>query len=174
VDSLDLYRKKRNFARTPELSGKKRRATSLTGGRFVVQKHDASRLHFDFRLEHDGVLKNWAVTRGPSLDPAEKRLAVRVEDHPLAYGDFEGTIPKGQYGAGTVMLWDEGTWQPDGDPDEGLAEGKLTFALHGDRLSGGWALVRMRSGRGKNKKPQRENWLLIKERDDKGRAKRHH
>lgn len=172
MDSLEPYRKKRNFDQTPEPSGRKHRATLSSGGRYVVQKHDARQVHFDFRLEHDGVLKSWAVTRGPSLDPADKRLAVRVEDHPLDYGDFEGTIPKGQYGAGTVMLWDEGTWEPESDPGEGLAAGKLKFTLRGDRLSGGWALVRMRSDRGKSKKAKRENWLLVKERDDEAKAEK--
>ena len=129
----------------------------------MIQKHDATRLHFDFRLELDGVLKSWAVTRGPSLDPAEKRLAVRVEDHPLDYGAFEGTIPEGEYGGGTVMLWDVGTWAPDGDPHEGLRKGKLSFVLDGERLKGGFALVRMRKDRAKS---ARENWLLIKERDN--------
>ncbi|MDN2568527.1 DNA ligase D, partial [Aquibium sp. A9E412] len=133
---------------------------------FVVQKHDASRLHYDFRLEWDGVLKSWAVTRGPSLDPSEKRLAVRTEDHPLAYGGFEGTIPQKEYGGGTVMLWDRGTWEPETDPQEGLAEGKLTFTLHGERLSGKWSLVRMRRRKGES----RENWLLVK--NDDGAALR--
>jgi len=127
-----------------------------------VQKHAARRLHYDFRLELDGVLKSWAVTRGPSLDPADKRLAVHVEDHPLAYGGFEGTIPTGQYGAGTVMVWDRGTWEPIGDGRKAYAAGKLKFALHGERLKGGWTLVRMR---GRSQEEGRDNWLLIKERD---------
>src|SRR5690606_37898547 len=131
------YRAKRDFTRTSEPTGGEHRPGE--GLRFVVQKHDASRLHFDFRLEYDGVLKSWAVTRGPSLDPAEKRLAVHVEDHPLDYGDFEGTIPAGEYGGGTVMLWDEGTWEPLEDAAEGLAAGKLKFILHGSRLNGAWA-----------------------------------
>ncbi|WP_026381416.1 DNA ligase D [Afifella pfennigii] len=159
ADLLKTYRQKRDFARTSEPSGK---AASGDGRAFVVQKHDASRLHYDFRLELDGVLKSWAVTRGPSLDPGEKRLAVRTEDHPLDYADFEGTIPEGEYGGGTVMLWDTGTWEPLHDPQKGLAEGKLHFRLHGERMKGGWALVRMRP-RGREK---RENWLLIKERDE--------
>lgn len=129
---------------------------------FLVQKHDATRLHYDFRLEWDGVLLSWAVTKGPSDDPGEKRLAVRTEDHPLSYGDFEGTIPKHEYGGGTVMLWDWGTWAPVGDPTEGLERGKLKFTLNGERMRGGWALVRMRPRKGE----KRENWLLIKERDD--------
>jgi len=128
-----------------------------------VQKHAARRLHYDFRLELDGVLKSWAVTRGPSLDPADKRLAVHVEDHPLAYGSFEGTIPAGQYGAGTVMVWDQGTWEPVGDPRKGYGEGKLKFILHGRHLKGGWTLVRMR---GRAQEEGRDNWLLIKERDE--------
>jgi bifunctional non-homologous end joining protein LigD len=158
-DSLVEYRRKRDFTKTAEPRGapKKRRGNS-----FVVQKHAATRLHYDFRLELDGVLKSWAVTRGPSLNPAEKRLAVRTEDHPLEYGTFEGIIPKGEYGGGTVMLWDSGTWEPVEDPHAGLDDGKLKFRLNGKRLKGGWALVRMR-GREKEK---RENWLLIKERDD--------
>jgi bifunctional non-homologous end joining protein LigD len=159
TDSLVEYRRKRDFSKTAEPRGaaKKRRGNS-----FVIQKHAATRLHYDFRLELDGVLKSWAVTRGPSLNPAEKRLAVRTEDHPLEYGTFEGTIPKGEYGGGIVMLWDSGTWEPFDDPHEGLKKGKLAFRLDGKRLKGGWALVRMR-GREKEK---RENWLLIKERDD--------
>ncbi len=106
------------------------------GLRFVIQRHDATRLHYDFRLELDGVFKSWAVTRGPSLDPHDKRLAVEVEDHPLDYGDFEGTIPKGQYGGGTVQLWDRGTWIPEGDPHDGLKRGDLKFPLEGERLRG--------------------------------------
>ncbi len=127
-----------------------------------MQKHDATRLHYDFRLEWKGVLKSWAVTRGPSINPEDKRLAVRTEDHPMAYGDFEGTIPKKQYGGGTVMLWDTGWWEPDNDPDEGLKEGKLKFHIHGQRMHGGWTLVRMKPRNGE----KRENWLLIKEHDE--------
>jgi bifunctional non-homologous end joining protein LigD len=159
ADSLAEYRRKRDFAKTAEPAGKVARRG---GASFVVQKHDATRLHYDFRLELDGVLKSWAVTRGPSLDPAEKRLAVQVEDHPLEYGGFEGTIPEGEYGGGTVMLWDRGTWEPLNDPHEGLKQGMLHFRLHGERMKGGWALVRM-PPRGREK---RENWLLIKERDE--------
>src|SRR4029434_11235179 len=128
---LAAYRAKRDFTKTSKPAGK---ASRRGGASFVVQKHDASRLHFDFRLELDGVLKSWAVTKGPSFDPSEKRLAVRVEDHPLDYGDFEGTIPKGQYGGGTVMLWDKGEWEPEGDPHDGLRKGKLSFTLNGQRL----------------------------------------
>jgi len=157
--ALTSYHHKRNFAATPEPKG---RIAHKQGRSFVIQKHDASRLHFDFRLELDGVLKSWAVTKGPSLDPSEKRLAVRVEDHPLDYGGFEGTIPKGQYGGGTVMLWDKGEWEPEGDPHEGLRKGKLSFVLRGKRLKGAFTLVRMRKDRnGKS----RENWLLIKQHD---------
>jgi bifunctional non-homologous end joining protein LigD len=130
--------------------------------RFVVQRHDATRLHYDFRLELDGTFKSWAVTRGPSLDPRDKRLAVEVEDHPLAYGDFEGTIPKGQYGGGTVQLWDRGFWFPDGNPKEGLKRGNLKFRLEGERMRGGWVLVRMKNDRTRGK---RMNWLLIKHKD---------
>jgi len=159
-DSLATYRAKRDFAVTAEPRGGKRRDGE---GRFVVQKHAARRLHFDFRLEIGGVLKSWAVTRGPSLDPGEKRLAVRTEDHPLEYGTFEGTIPQGQYGGGTVMLWDEGTWTPAGDPRRDLEAGKLSFTLHGARLKGEWTLVRMRRKNGE----RRENWLLIKAEDER-------
>jgi bifunctional non-homologous end joining protein LigD len=163
-DLLETYRKKRDFSRTPEPDGSK---SSKKGKRnsgklsFVIQKHDATRLHYDFRLELDGVLKSWAVTKGPSLNPADKRLAVRTEDHPLDYGSFEGVIPDG-YGAGTVMLWDEGEWIPREDPHEGLKKGSLKFDLNGKRLTGGWALVLMKAKSSKD----RENWLLIKERDD--------
>src|SRR5690554_3897035 len=136
------YRAKRDFARTQEPSGKAK-AKAADKLSFVVQKHDASRLHYDFRLELDGVLKSWAVTRGPSTNPADKRLAVRTEDHPLDYGDFEGTIPEGEYGGGTVMLWDEGTWEPVGDPRAGLEKGDLKFRLHGKRMKGEWVLVHM-------------------------------
>ena len=159
-DPLAPYRAKRDFRRTPEPEGavpKRRGGKAL---RFVVQKHEATRLHYDFRLELGGVLKSWAVTRGPSLDPAEKRLAVEVEDHPLEYGSFEGVIAEG-YGAGTVMLWDRGTWVPaSDDPASDLAAGRLRFTLEGERLRGGWHLVRMRP-RGE----ARHNWLLVKDED---------
>ncbi len=157
---LAEYERKRDFARTSEPDAKPRKGAS--GNRFVVQKHAARRLHYDFRLELGGVLKSWAVTRGPSLDPAVKRLAVRTEDHPLAYADFEGIIPQGEYGGGTVMLWDEGEWEPLHDPQDGLKEGMLHFLLHGKRMKGGWALVRMKPRDGE----KGENWLLIKERDE--------
>ncbi len=156
---LREYRKKRDFSKTPEPSGK---AGQRKGFSYVVQKHDATRLHYDFRLEMDGVLKSWAVPKGPSYDPAEKRLAVEVEDHPLEYGRFEGTIPEGAYGGGTVMVWDYGKWEPHGDPQAGYVAGKLKFTLRGKKLHGGWTLVRMRLDRQRNGKP---NWLLIKERD---------
>jgi bifunctional non-homologous end joining protein LigD len=134
--------------------------------RFVIQRHDARHLHYDLRLELDGVFKSWAVTRGPSLDPHDKRLAVEVEDHPLDYGDFEGIIPKGQYGGGTVQLWDRGYWIPEGDPHDGLKRGELKFSLEGKRMHGGWVLVRMKNDR---KGGKRTNWLLIKHRDDDAR-----
>src|ERR1700733_11387953 len=126
------YPKKRHFNRTPEPKGRATRS-SRKALRFVIQKHDASRLHYDFRLELDGVLKSWAVPKGPSLDPGKKSLAVQVEDHPIDYGDFEGVIPKGQYGGGTVLLWDKGTWEPLHDPAEGLKNGRLHFVLHGKK-----------------------------------------
>ncbi|MBX6321080.1 MAG: DNA ligase D [Rhodospirillaceae bacterium] len=164
-DPLGAYRAKRDFRRTPEPEGG-REAAKGGDRHFVVQKHAARRLHYDFRLELDGVLKSWAVTRGPSLDPADRRLAVHVEDHPIDYAGFEGIIPAGEYGGGTVMVWDRGTWEPVGDPRAGYAEGKLKFRLHGQKLRGGWTLVRM-GGRARREK--RDNWLLIKERDDEAR-----
>ena len=158
---LEKYQAMRDFSVTAEPSG---RRTVAKGKRlrFVIQKHAATRLHYDFRLELNGTFRSWAVTRGPSLDPADKRLAVEVEDHPLDYGDFEGTIPKGQYGGGTVMLWDRGTWEPEGDPDKMLAKGDLKFTLDGEKLHGSWVLVRMRGDKFGGK---RTNWLLIKHRD---------
>ena len=162
---LKDYRRKRDFTKTTEPSGDTA-ARRNVGLRFVVQKHDATRLHYDFRLELDGVLKSWAVTKGPSTNPADKRLAVRVEDHPLDYGDFEGTIPEGQYGGGTVMLWDQGTWEPIGDPHAGLDGGDLKFRLNGERMKGEWVLVHMKGRDQKTKNGPRENWLLIKHRDD--------
>jgi len=161
LQKLSTYRKKRDFEKTPEPSGKSAVAPSKQR-RFVIQKHDASRLHYDLRLEFDGVFKSWAVTKGPSLDPHDKRLAVEVEDHPLDYGDFEGTIPEGQYGGGTVMLWDRGTWESE-DAERGFKKGDLKFTLHGDKLHGSWVLVRMRNDRTGGK---RTNWLLIKHRDE--------
>ncbi len=195
-DQLARYRAKRNFDRTAEPAGDEA-ATGAEAGPtaaaplgaapadpgerriFVVQKHDASRLHYDFRLELDGVLKSWAVPKGPSLDPADKRLAVMVEDHPLEYATFEGGIPKGEYGGGTVMLWDAGWWEPDVawmnepkgpgkggspflSPAEALAKGELKFITYGQKLKGSWALV-------KTKWQGENNWLLIKHRDDDAR-----
>ncbi len=162
--ALEQYRAKRNFAATPEPRPTAPRLGQ--GYSFVVQKHDARRLHYDFRLELGGVLKSWAVTKGPSLIPGEKRLAVMVEDHPLEYGSFEGTIPKGEYGGGTVLVWDRGTWAPIGDPHGGLAKGHLDFELMGEKLKGRWHLVRMR-GRPRDK---HENWLLIKGDDEFARS----
>ena len=159
--SLATYRKKRDFEKTAEPSGEAAVAPSKRR-RFVIQKHDATQLHYDLRLEFDGVFKSWAVARGPSLDPHDKRLAVEVEDHPLDYGDFEGTIPKGQYGGGTVQLWDRGYWDSD-NPERGFEKGDLKFTLHGEKLGGSWVLVRMRHDRNGGK---RTNWLLIKHRDD--------
>jgi bifunctional non-homologous end joining protein LigD len=158
------YRAKRDFEKTAEPAGKTavRAAQYL---RFVIQKHDATRLHYDLRLEVDGVFKSWALTKGPSLDPRDKRLAVEVEDHPLDYGDFEGTIPKGEYGGGTVMVWDRGFWMPEGDKPaaEQLRDGELKFVLAGHKLKGGWVLVRMKGDRYGG---ERNNWLLIKHRDE--------
>jgi bifunctional non-homologous end joining protein LigD len=161
ADKLSTYQAKRDFTQTAEPQGDAaaRRSDRL---RFVIQKHDATRLHYDLRLELDGVFKSWAITRGPSLDPHDKRLAVEVEDHPLDYGDFEGTIPKGQYGGGTVQLWDRGYWAPQGmTAEEGLAKGDLKFTLEGEHLHGSWVLVRIKGWSGK-----RVNWLLIKHRDE--------
>ena len=140
--SLQRYRAKRDFAKTPEPAGAPRQSTQQL--EFVIQRHHARRLHYDFRLEWDGVLKSWAVPKGPSLDPAEKRLAVQVEDHPFEYRKFSGDIPAGEYGAGHVIIWDRGRWVPEGDVDKGLRAGKLDFALHGERLQGSWTLVRLK------------------------------
>ncbi|HEV2187283.1 MAG TPA: DNA ligase D [Stellaceae bacterium] len=161
---LASYRSKRDFTKTTEPADTSAVAPSRHL-RYVIQKHAATRLHYDFRLELDGVFKSWAVTRGPSLDPHDKRLAVEVEDHPLAYGDFEGTIPKGQYGGGTVQLWDRGYWEPESgfDPQQSLSKGELKFRLDGERLHGGWVLVRIKNDRTRSK---RTNWLLIKHRDE--------
>src|SRR5262245_10174395 len=158
---LAEYRRKRRFDTTSEPAGKPAKAKRGRRLRFVVQKHAATRLHYDFRLELDGVLKSWAVPKGPSLDPTEKHLAVEVEDHPLEYAKFEGRIPKGEYGAGEVIVWDRGTWTPLGDPHEGLKKGNLKFSLDGEKLHGEWVLVRIRA-RERSDKP---NWLLIKHRD---------
>ena len=168
ANRLSTYRTKRDFTVTAEPSGEHAVASSERL-RFVIQKHAASRLHYDLRLECEGVFKSWAVTRGPSLDPKDKRLAVEVEDHPLDYGDFEGTIPRGQYGGGTVQLWDRGYWEPEGklDPGAALTRGELKFELQGKRLRGSWVLVRMRHDRTGSK---RNNWLLIKHRDQYARS----
>jgi bifunctional non-homologous end joining protein LigD len=159
--ALEEYRRKRDFKKTPEPAGAPRPAGAGAGG-FVIQKHAARRLHYDFRLELDGVLKSWAVTKGPSYNPSDKRLAVMTEDHPIEYGEFEGTIPQGEYGGGTVLLWDHGTWTPLVDPHQGLKKGHLKFRLDGAKMKGGWALIRMPP----RDNEKRENWLLIKERDD--------
>jgi bifunctional non-homologous end joining protein LigD len=157
---LREYRKKRDFTRTREPRGK-------VGARhkepiFVIQKHAASHLHYDFRLEFDGVLKSWAVPKGPDTDPSQKRLAMQVEDHPIEYGNFEGVIPQGEYGGGTVMLWDRGTWEPLDDAQKGYREGRLKFILHGEKLQGGWMLVRKG---GRHAAPDERHWFLFKERD---------
>src|ERR1700761_2220829 len=166
---LSDYNKKRDFKITSEPKGKlaKSRAKAL---RFVIQRHDATRLHYDLRLELDGVYKSWAVTKTPSLDPAVKRLAVEVEDHPIEYGTFEGTIPKGQYGGGTVQLWDRGTWRSQtDDPKADLAKGQLKIVMDGERMKGKWALVRMRDDKAKPGRKVRHNWLLIKEVDSEAK-----
>jgi len=163
AESLAKYWQKRNFGITPEPRG-----TTVKGGKslsFVIQKHAATRLHYDFRLELDGTLKSWAVPKGPSLDPSQKRMAVHVEDHPLAYGSFEGTIPENQYGAGDVIVWDRGSWYPDGDPTAGYRAGKLKFRLDGEKLQGTWMLVRMHGRESERQEP----WLLIKDRDANAR-----
>jgi len=163
--SLQTYRQKRNFAVTPEPSGRTRgRATARRPLRYVIHKHQASHLHYDLRLEWNGVLLSWAVPKGPSLDPAVKRLAMQVEDHPLDYAAFEGIIPEGEYGAGAVMVWDRGTWLPDDpDVDGSLRRGELKFTLKGEKLKGSWVLVRTRSGYPPSS--GRPAWLLIKHRD---------
>nr|MDQ2735464.1 ATP-dependent DNA ligase [Pseudomonadota bacterium] len=162
TDALRRYLKKRDFSVTSEPQGG---AASRGKLRYVIQKHAASHLHYDFRLELDGTLKSWAIPKGPSLDPADKRMAVHVEDHPIDYGSFEGEIPKGQYGGGSVIVWDNGTWEPVGDPRHGYKAGKLKFQLHGKKLTGGWTLVRMHGRATERQEP----WLLIKERDDAAR-----
>ena len=161
--SLKEYRQKRRFDVTPEPSGDKTKAKHARGLIYVIQKHRASQLHYDFRLEWNGVLLSWAVPKGPSLDPSVKRLATPVEDHPIDYAGFEGVIPEGEYGGGTVMLWDQGTWVPEvEDVAAALEKGDLKFTLNGKKLKGSWVLVRTR-GFGKN--PSRPSWLLIKHRD---------
>jgi bifunctional non-homologous end joining protein LigD len=169
VSRLSLYNKKRDFAVTSEPPG---RIAKPAGRklRFVIQRHAATRLHFDLRLELDGVYKSWAVTKVPSLDPATKRLAVEVEDHPIDYGTFEGTIPKGEYGGGTVQLWDNGTWWPQsGDPERDLKRGSLKVCFDGKRMQGGWALIRLRDKDTGFRRNPRHNWLLIKETDEAAR-----
>lgn len=161
TDDLRKYTRKRNFGKTGEPRGERPQGPSKQL-RFVVHHHIAGRDHYDLRLEWGGVLKSWAVPKGPSYDPHDKRLAVQVEDHPLEYRDFEGTIPKGQYGGGVVMIWDEGIWDPPLDVDEGLADGSLKFTFHGSRLKGEWALIRMKAKPGEKD----INWLLIKEKDE--------
>ena len=159
---LEKYRAKRNFKVTLEPEGSKKARALTPQLSFVVQKHQASHLHYDFRLEWKGVLLSWAVPKGPSLDPTVKRLAMAVEDHPLEYGGFEGIIPEGEYGGGTVMVWDRGTWEPDDpDVDASLSKGDLKFTLRGSKLKGSWVLVQTK-GMGK---PTRSTWLLIKHRD---------
>lgn len=181
-ERLEEYRKKRDFEKTPEPAGGTVQPQPAKP-RYLIQKHDASRLHYDLRLEIDGVLVSWAIPKGPSLNPKEKRLAARTEDHPLEYGSFEGAIPEGEYGAGTVMLWDEGSWEPDWDwlrqasakkntqaaegerPAGMLASGELKFKLHGKKLRGSWVIVRMKPRPGEKS----ESWLLIKHRDEEAR-----
>src|SRR6267154_5176323 len=155
--ALERYRKKRNFTETPEPVGRARSAQRRRI--FVVQKHAASRLHYDFRLQINDVLVSWAVPKGPSMNPADKRLAVMTEDHPIEYADFEGVIPEGEYGAGPMIVWDRGLWRPVGDPGEGVKAGKLLFELKGFKLKGLWTLVRIKGETGKE-------WLLIKETAD--------
>src|SRR4051812_30433077 len=161
---LKTYQSKRDFTKTQEPSGS-RKVLPAEHLRYVIQKHAASHLHYDLRLELNGVFKSWAVTKGPSVDPADKRLAVEVEDHPLDYGDFEGTIPKGEYGGGTVQMWDRGLWAPQGpqSPEDALKAGDFKFVLAGERLKGSWVLVRIRNNRGRD---TRTNWLLIKHKDE--------
>ncbi|MBV8288899.1 MAG: ATP-dependent DNA ligase, partial [Hyphomicrobiales bacterium] len=164
---LQVYRRKRKFDVTPEPRGRAHRAKGRAkGNQFVIQKHAARRLHYDLRLELDGVMKSWAVTRGPSLVPDEKRLAIHVEDHPIEYNAFEGTIPPGEYGGGTVMVWDRGRWYPEGDPHAGYKKGHLAFTLDGEKLHGRWHLVRMHGRAGEKKEP----WLLIKSKDEEARG----
>ena len=163
--ALKTYRNKRSFDITPEPRG---RVASAAGHRYVIQKHAARSLHYDLRLELGGVMKSWAVTRGPSLVPGEKRLAIHVEDHPIEYNTFEGTIPKGQYGGGTVMIWDRGRWYPEGDPEQSYRKGRLTFRLDGENLHGRWYLVRMHGRAGERQDP----WLLIKADDEAARSAR--
>lgn len=169
MSRLALYNKKRDFAVTPEPAGRIAKSAGVKR-RFVIQRHAATRLHFDLRLELDGVYKSWAVTKVPSLDPATKRLAVEVEDHPIDYGTFEGTIPQGEYGGGTVQLWDQGTWTPQSTvPERDLKRGNLKVCFDGKRMKGGWALIRLRDRDEGRRRNPRHNWLLIKETDDEAR-----
>jgi bifunctional non-homologous end joining protein LigD len=162
---LDDYRRKRDFTRSPEPAGATRPPKGAGARAFCVQKHLASHLHYDFRLEHDGVLLSWAVPKGPAIDPATRRLAMHVEDHPIEYGEFEGVIPDG-YGAGVVMLWDRGTWTPEvDDVNEALRKGDLKFTLDGYKLKGSWVLVRTKGGYGRSRGGDDRSWLLIKHRD---------
>jgi bifunctional non-homologous end joining protein LigD len=162
--SLEEYRSKRNFAETPEPTGRIRRANRTRI--FVVQKHAAGRLHYDFRLAIKGLLVSWAVPKGPSMNPTEKRLAIRTEDHPLEYADFEGVIPEGQYGAGTVMVWDKGRYEPEEDipADKQLSRGTIDMVLHGEKLRGGFTLIHR--GQGSADPRRRNRWLLVKHRDE--------
>lgn len=171
-DSLKEYKKKRDFRKTTEPAGRKKK-TGSKNPMFVIHRHDASREHYDFRLEIDGVLKSWAVPKGPSLDPSEKRLAVETEDHPIEYGDFEGVIPEGEYGAGTVMVWDTGPYRSIKEkddkklsPEEAYKEGQLEVFLEGEKLKGGYALVKTRM------QGDKQQWLLIKMKDDHADARR--
>jgi DNA ligase D-like protein (predicted 3'-phosphoesterase) len=159
ADALGTYRKKRNFGKTSEPAGS---LPAESGSRFVIHRHSATAPHYDLRLEHNGVLLSWAVPKGPSLNPADKRLAVHTEDHPVEYIDFEGVIPEGEYGGGPMIVWDTGTWAPMGDPDEGLRTGDFKFRLWGEKLKGGWMLARLKPKPGDNGK---ENWLFFKEHD---------
>lgn len=157
-EKLEKYKSKRDFEKTNEPNGKDK--SNEKEHRYVIQKHDATRLHYDFRLEHNGVMISFAVPKGPSFNPKDKRLAIRVEDHPLEYRNFEGTIPKGEYGGGVVQIFDRGSWEPLGDEDEMIKNGEIKFNLHGERLKGRWVLVRLKNDE------EKENWLLIKEKDE--------
>src|SRR5690349_15376788 len=164
ADRLERYREMRDFSITPEPAGARSRAKVTHALHYYIQRHNARRLHYDFRLELEGVLKSWAVPKGPSLDPSDRRLAVQTEDHPLEYGEFQGVIPEKQYGAGDVLLWDKGEWIPeDADPVAALRKGRLHFRLEGEKLAGSWVLTRIR---GEEDKPQ---WLLIKRDDEDAR-----
>jgi len=168
MSGLSTYHAKRDFKLTREPKGRVEKGKGKH--RFVIQRHAATRLHYDLRLELGGVYKSWAVTKTPSLDPAVKRLAVEVEDHPIEYGTFEGTIPKGQYGGGAVQLWDRGTWQPQGDnPEDELRKGHLKIVMDGERMQGKWALIRLRDEDKRPGRKVRHNWLLIKEVDDQAK-----